>query len=87
MTNVPQELRDMWADLYRLFDINYLMPNTPEAWNKFWEQAMQLKIKHKDPPHFIEIVITISDMISDRMRDEMIHEHEHPCTLEDMTLF
>ena len=86
MTNVPQNLRDMWADIYRLFDANYLMPNTEESWNKFWEQAMRIKQKY-DSPHMMDLLIIVGDMIGDRQKAEQKPTEGHPCTLEDMNLF
>ena len=68
MTNVPPEIRDMWTDLYKLFDINYRMENTEDAWNRFWNQAKEIMNKHGDPPHLMEMISTVSEMISDRMK-------------------
>ena len=82
MTNVPQELRDLWADVYRLFDLNYNMKNDAESWRKFWEQADQIKQKY-DNPHLGTLLIVVSDMIEYHVTQKMLS----PCTLEDMKLF
>ena len=68
MTNVPTDIREMWSDIYKLFDINYLMPNTGDAWLNFWEQAKSLEQKHKSIPRFTEMVVIVSEMIEDRMK-------------------
>ena len=68
MTNVPTDIREMWSDIYKLFDINYLMPNTGDAWLNFWEQAKRLEQKHKSIPRFTEMVVIVSEMIEDRMK-------------------
>ena len=67
MTNVPTDIREMWSDIYKLFDINYLMPNTGDAWLNFWEQAKSLEQKHKGIPRFTEMEVSVSEMIEDRM--------------------
>lgn len=82
MTNVPQDIRDMWADVYRLFDMNYNIPNTAEAWKKFWDQAAEIQEKHNNP-HLLGLIMIVSDMIEYHITDKKLH----PCTLEDMNLF
>jgi len=82
MTNVPDNLREMWADLYRLFDLNYNIKNDAESWKKFWEQVEQLNDKHKNR-HFMALAIIVSDMIE----DHILNKKYFPSTLEDMTLF
>ena len=67
MTNVPTEIRDLWSDVYKLFDINYKMPNTEMAWNKFWEQAKQINKKHGSCKRIVDMISLVADMISDRM--------------------
>lgn len=66
-TNVPDNLREMWREIYILFDVNYRMENTPEAWGKYWDQVKQMDEKYKDL-HLVEICMIIADMISDRMK-------------------
>ena len=73
MTNVPTEIREMWSDLYKLFDINYLIPNTAEAWLRFWEQAKSLEQKHKGITRFVEMVVIVSEMIEDKFKGENQH--------------
>ena len=69
MTNVPDNLREMWADIYRLFDSNYLMQHTEEAWNHFWNQAVKIYEKYKGAmPRVMELLAIVGDMIGDRMK-------------------
>ena len=71
MTNVPDNLREMWADIYRLFDSNYLMQNTEEAWNQFWNQAVKIYEKYKEVmPRVMELLAIVGDMIGDRMKEK-----------------
>lgn len=83
MTNVPQNLRDMWADAYRLFDLNYNIQNTPEAWKKFWEDAQEIAAKYHQNRYLWVFITTISEMIEDHITERIYH----PCTLEDTAKF
>lgn len=82
MTNVPNDIREMWADVYRLFDVNYNMTNDAESWKKFWDQAEQLNKKHNNY-YLMALVMIVSDMIEGHMLDKKYF----PSTLEDMKLF
>lgn len=68
MTNVPDELRQVWKEIYVLFDTHYQMPNTVESWNKFWDEAKEIIDRHSDM-QLLELIIAVSEMISDRMRE------------------
>lgn len=85
MTNVPQRIRDLWTDVYVLFDRNYLMENTEEAWGSFWKQAEDIGEKYKGCPYLPKMLDVIVEMIEDRMKT--YHSGHHPHTLEDMNLF
>ena len=85
MTNVPDNLREMWADIYKLFDLNYKMENTSQAWNKYWDQVEQLLKKHNRYPYVMDLARIVSEMIEYRMKAET--NGNYPCTLEEMNLF
>ena len=68
MTNVPEEIRDMWKDVYVFFDSHYLMPNTIVSWSEFWKQAGQIVGKYKENYHVWDFILTVSDIISDKMK-------------------
>lgn len=70
MTNVPNELRDMWTDVYKLFDVHYLMENTPEAWELFTERAKAVWEKHGRNKRLMSMICTVIDMIDDRIKTE-----------------
>ena len=82
MTNVPNEIREMWADVYRLFDVNYNMENNADSWKKFWDQAEVIRQKY-DPYQVGALLLVVSDMIEYHIIDKKLHQH----TLEDMNLF
>ena len=48
MTNVPDKIREAWADIYRLFDVSYGMDGSEEAWDQYWSQATELIQKYGD---------------------------------------
>ena len=68
MTNVPDTIREMWADLYRLFDSSYLMPNTPDAWNAYWDKAKDIYEKYDKSTRVLDFIALISKMIEDKMK-------------------
>lgn len=82
MTNVPNEIRELWKEVYCLFDLNYNMPNTAESWKKFWDQAEVIRQKY-DPYQVGALLLVVSDMIEYHITDKKLHPH----TLEDMNLF
>lgn len=84
MTNVPDDIRAMWTDIYKLFDINYKMKNDIDSWNNFWKQAEEIINNHKRNARVQALVVVVSEMIEDRIKAE---EPKYPCTLEDMDLF
>lgn len=68
MTNVPQDVRNMWTDLYKLFDRHYCMDGSDEAWIAFHTEAKELWEKYDSNSRFIYGVIFVSDWIADRLR-------------------
>ena len=70
MTNVPQDIRERWTDLYKLFDRFFLMQNTDEDWNAFWTEAKALLKKGHGNIRLQEGIYVIADYFSDRMKAE-----------------
>ena len=71
MTNVPNEIRNIWTELYRFFDRNYLMENTETEWIRFWTEAKEISYKFpKELPVWIATEF-IAEMIGERMKKEM----------------
>lgn len=68
MTNVPNELRDMWADVYRLFDIHYLMEDTEPAWAGFLDKARELWERYNRNHRLMCMINVVIDMIDDRIK-------------------
>ena len=88
MTNVPEKIREMWADVYKLFDINYRMQNDMESWNRFWKQATEIWNKYGSTQILLKLIDTVALMIEDRMKKESIEPNDpRPTAWENMTLF
>ena len=71
MTNVPNELREVWKEIYILFDTHYQMENTVDAWDGFWQEAKAIMDRHSDM-QLLELIIAVSEMISDRMKEKVV---------------
>lgn len=87
MTNVPDDIREMWSDTYKLFDLNFKMKNTDEEWKRFWEQANSIIEKHKGEKIdcLYKMINLVAELLEDRMKAEM--GITRPCSLEDVKLF
>lgn len=87
MTNVPDDIREMWSDTYKLFDLNFKMKNTDEEWKRFWEQANSIIEKHKGEKIdcLYKMINLVAELLEDRMKAEM--GITRPCSLEDAKLF
>ena len=70
MTNVPDNLREMWRDVYVLFDSHYRMENSKEAWSGFWAEAEKITKKYGEKSYLIEIISSVADIIGERITDE-----------------
>ena len=68
MTNVPDPVREMWTDLYKLFDIHYLMENTDEAWASFWNDSSMLWEKHGRNSFIVDGAWIVAKYIEHRMK-------------------
>ena len=64
MTNVPDKIREAWADVYRLFDVSYQMDGTPLAWIQYWDKANKLVQKYGDDIPLLELLEAVAHMIA-----------------------
>lgn len=75
MTNLPDNLRDLWKQLYVLFDRHYLMDiSSEEEWKSFWDDAIQIKNRHDTVPCLVDLLATLSDMIAKMAQERNRHE-------------
>lgn len=70
MTNVPNDIREIWREVYILFDTHYLMPNTAESWTAFWDDANKLYEKYGKNELLIGMLVMASSIIEHRMKQE-----------------
>lgn len=63
MTNVPDDIRAAWKDIYILFDTNYAMDGSQEAWESYWISACELIKKHSETIPMLEVVEAIAHML------------------------
>ena len=63
MTNVPQTIRDAWADVYRLFDVSYGMDGSDQAWETYWNKANEIVLKYANDIPLLPLLISVSEII------------------------
>lgn len=64
MTNVPDDVRAMWKDVYVLFDKHYLMDvSKQESWEKFWDEARQIYEKYPQIESLIDLLSCVSELL------------------------
>ena len=63
MTNVPQNIRDAWADVYKLFDVSYNMDGSEQAWEEYWNKANALIVKYGDEVPLLELLEQVAHML------------------------
>ena len=64
MTNVPNEIRVIWTDLYKLFDKHFAMDiHSQEGWDAYWKDAIALVEKYKQYDCIIDFVSFVSEFI------------------------
>lgn len=66
MTNVPQPIRDIWTELYKLFDKHYLMPDNQPAWRAFWEDAQKLWLQSGKNKLVLGAIELVAECITQR---------------------
>lgn len=69
MTNVPEKIREAWADVYRLFDVSYQMDGSQEAWIQYWNKANKLVQKYGDEIPLLELLESVANMIAKFCKD------------------
>ena len=65
MTNVPDNLRDLWKEIYILFDKHFMMdPSREEDWKAFWDDGKKIHQKYEQVPCVVELLATVADMLA-----------------------
>ena len=64
MTNVPDDVRAMWKDVYILFDTHYLMDVDDQAtWESFWKKASEIYEKYSYIDSLINLLSCVSELL------------------------
>lgn len=63
MTNVPENIREAWKEVYILFDTSYGMNGSKEEWIAYWEKANKLIQKYGDEIPLLEMTTALAHMI------------------------
>ena len=68
MTNVPDNIREMWKEMYILFDTHFLMDvNNQDNWKDYWGKAVEL-IQKYDIPNMVDMLQAMADIICERAK-------------------
>jgi len=87
MTNVPENIREAWADVYRLFDVSYNMDGSTEAWIRFWDVGNKLIQKYGNDIPVMELLEgtahALEDITKRRNKNETLtwdkdEDYPHP---------
>ena len=64
MTNVPDNIRSLWTEVYKLFDKHFLLnPYDDNAWDAFWDDARQIYADHPDIPGLMDLMNATSSIL------------------------
>lgn len=64
MTNVPDDVREIWTDLYKLFDLHYKMDiHSAEDWTKYWNQGSLIWEKSNRNRFVLALINDTADFI------------------------
>ena len=63
MTNVPQMTREALADVYKLFDVSYLMEGTDKDWEQYWGRGNKLIQQYGDSTPLLHLLEAYAGVI------------------------
>ena len=65
MTNVPEDIRAFWTELYKLFDVHFRMDTgSQEAWDSFWKDANALWEKSGKKDTYLGLISACADLLA-----------------------
>lgn len=70
MTNVPQEIRNIWTEMYKVFDRHYLLEDSQEGWESYWHDAQSIWEKNGRNERISSGFGLLADVIGDRIKRE-----------------
>ena len=63
MTKLPNEIRSIYADAYKLHETLCDMPNTPEAWLKVCDLMSETTAKHNGHPLMVALAAAVFEQL------------------------
>lgn len=64
MTNVPDDIREMWKEIYVLFDRHYPMDvSKNESWESYWADAHKILAKYEYVGSLIDLLSAEAEVI------------------------
>ena len=60
---LPENIRAMYSDAYKLHETLYDMGNTPEDWTRCHELMVQTTVKHGEHPLIVALAVAIADQL------------------------
>ena len=70
MTNVPTNFREAIAEVYKLFDVSYLMEGTEDDWKQYWDKGNALIQKYGDDVPLLRLIEAYAGIIETRVSIE-----------------
>lgn len=66
MTNVPDDVRAMWVDVYKLFDLHYRMDiASTDAWEAFWHDSAEIWDKYGRKDSVVGLLASVADLLKE----------------------
>ncbi|MBP5231262.1 MAG: hypothetical protein ILO68_05970 [Clostridia bacterium] len=63
MSKLPEYIRDMWSDAYRLHETLQGMGNTAEDWLKCCELMGETTIRHQEHPLMVALAAAVFEQL------------------------
>ena len=76
VAKLPQDLRDIWTDLYSLHANFNGMGNSVEDWTAFWKTAASIVGKHNDNKLCMELAVAVGNYLEDERKKMAKEEAE-----------
>jgi len=70
MTNVPGNFRDAITEVYKLFDVSFLMEGTDEDWKQYWDRGNMLIQKYGDDVPLLHLLEAYAGIIETRLLEQ-----------------
>ena len=68
-SNLPQEIRNIWTDMYLFHATFEKMGNTSEEWSQFLETMKDICKKHNNHPLCIKLGVATIEYLNDQRKE------------------